>query len=248
VATRFRDANLKIHRAYKHLIELEETVLSLQKKRTVTVQNNAETSHQELIHSIPNLQEALLNCSLISGDAIHNMRTALDFAWVQALGSRNIVVSDYSKFPIRTDRNSLEAALHGIQIDTRFPELFNSLMVDIQPCKGGNGEIIYDLHQLDIFDKHLLLLGLLPRAGIIGIVTRDKEGQIWKGSGISTESFGPFVIPFERDMRIEDEGELAFRVIIKEAGSLKNAPIQGLLLEFYESVKHIVQIMEGLCG
>src|SRR5713226_2447842 len=122
----FRDARLKDDRANKHVEELKAAIFSLKESNTARIEKNLETGHQELIHTLPGLEDALLNLSLIVGDAIHNLHTALDFAWVSTI-ERHIPAasSKFTKFPVRETREKLEAALHGAKIDTACPSLFN---------------------------------------------------------------------------------------------------------------------------
>ena len=47
------------------------------------------------------------------GDAIHILRTALDFAWIATLGHFNIPTNHFAKFPIRPSEKELTTALQG---------------------------------------------------------------------------------------------------------------------------------------
>src|SRR5712692_9389078 len=81
----FREARLKIDRANKHIADLKVAILALENTKSSTVQLNTKTGFQELIHAVPNLENACLNLSLIVGDAVHKLRTALDFVWVSTI-------------------------------------------------------------------------------------------------------------------------------------------------------------------
>ncbi len=161
----FRDARLKVQRADKHIEDLEAAILSLKESYTATVDENNETGHQELIHAIPEFAEAMDNLSLIAGDAIHNLRSALDFAWVSTL-KKHIPTADLdrAKFPVYPSRETLEGALNGININpTSNSAIFNCIVTDIQPYRGGKLlEVPSTLNKLDICDKHLVLLELHP--------------------------------------------------------------------------------------
>src|ERR1700730_11338172 len=173
----FKDARLKIKRADKHIADLETAIGLLKENCTATIEINPETTHQNLIHTVPKFTEAMDDLSLIAGDAIHNLRSALDLAWMNILGicvptaDRN-----FAKFPIRSTRQDVEAALNGIQINsTTNSKIFNCIVTYMQPYGGGKfNEIAATLHKLDICDKHLVLLELNPIAGISGILVKDQ--------------------------------------------------------------------------
>jgi len=184
----FRDSRHKIERANQYFSELKSAILRLQKDYTSSVFTHTDTGVQELLHQIPNLERSLLKLSLIVGDAVHNLHAALDFAWISTI-ERNLpgTKTEHSKFPIRKSKKELEDALHGIEIDTTFPTLYRRIMSDIQPYEQGRSGVIYVLHELDILDKHLLLLELTPHAGIRSIVIRDQSGEVFRGSGMTVE-------------------------------------------------------------
>jgi hypothetical protein len=156
----YKDARLKLKRAKKHIADFTAAVNALEDACTATVEYHAQGG-QSLKHEIPDADNALDDLSLIAGDAIHNLRSALDFAWYDTI-SRCLPdkLSDKTKFPVMKTRQDLEGTLHGIEVDTRCPRLFECMVTQIQPYKGGDNSIIWTLHDLDISDKHLLLLSL----------------------------------------------------------------------------------------
>jgi len=246
----FRDARLKIDRAKKHIADMQTAILVLEKSKTATVQRNTETRYQELVHDIPGWETALLNMSLIAGDALHNLRVALDYAWASAI-ERYVpnAVSGFNKFPVLRTRKEVEAALCGIKIDTACPALFDAVLSEIsnvQPYERGQNGVIWALHQLDIFDKHLLLLGLRPFAGIKGIVVKDADGDVVHGPTLGTETAPPYVITFHNKVEIQNKGELVFEVTIEEAGVFKGLGILDLLATFSQYVLYVVQLFEKL--
>jgi hypothetical protein len=243
----FRDARLKIQRANKHFADLRTDIVSLETTYAVTVENNPDTGHKELVHTIPNFDETCLNLSLIIGDVIHNLHTALDFAWVSTIEiNAPEINSKFTKFPVRKTREELEAALRGVKVDILSPALFTLIVSDIQPFEAGQSGVIYPLHELDISDKHLLLLELVPYAGIKGIVIRDKDGQIFRGSGMTVQSSGPYIVPFERDTEIEDKGELSVAITVKDAGIFHGLEVLDMLSGFSQYVNYVVHLLEKL--
>lgn len=49
----------------------------------------------------------------------------------------------------------------------------------IQSYPGGNGELIFHLHNLDIEDKHRLLIAHRQFTVISGITLKNEEGEEW---------------------------------------------------------------------
>jgi hypothetical protein len=244
----FRDAHLKIKRADKHIADLKGAIVSLKESSSVAVQENAHTGVKELIHTLEFAKYAD-DIALIAGDAIHNLRSALDFAWVCML-RKHVPTADLdrAKFPIYPTLEDLKGALNGIGINAASnAAIFNLLIADIQPYKTGKyGGIAYSLHKLDITDKHLVLLGLFPSAGIKGIVVEDENGEIIQGFGAMTNEGPPYVIPFGRNMRIKDEGKLTFDIVLQDTGFYDFMETTEILSKFSEAVGYFVQFMENL--
>lgn len=243
MAAYFRDARLKIERANKHLSDVEAAILSLEKGSTATVQNDPGAEFQELQHTIPDLERKLLDISLIVGDLLHNCRSALDFAWVGLMERCEIQRTSHTKFPIVDTKPRLEGILKDVEV--RFPDLFREIVSDIQPYKGGNG-LLWILNDLDISDKHLLLLSATPVAMIRNIVLEDKSGQLHHGNGFQIRTTGPYTMRFIKDVEIKDKGKLSFGVTIKEAGMLENLELKRFLPFFPETTLQIVEALERL--
>lgn len=193
MAAQFRDARLKIKRANKHIADLERAILSLKESHTVTVQPNEQTGYQELIHMLK-YDDAADDIALIAEDAVHNLKSALDFAWVSLLKKHLPSAGlDRAKFPIYPTRESLVGALNGIHINpTSNAAIFDLIVSDIQPYEEGKyGGVAYILHKLDIADKHLLPLGVHPLAGIEGIVVQQDDGEVIHGFGATHHPRAP---------------------------------------------------------
>jgi hypothetical protein len=135
----FHGARLKVDRANKHIEEIDRNIRNLSDPDTHTVTAGVDPhTGQKLIHyDIP--QNIPTNLALVIGDAVHNLRTALDYAWLQTI--ERVVpsaVSDFAKFPIYPSLKVLEAALKGRKIDTVSPRLYELIVSHLKPYGGGD--------------------------------------------------------------------------------------------------------------
>jgi len=78
----FHDALLKIERADKHITDLESIVSSLPDRDVISTEIDPKTGGSSIKHHIPGLDGILTDLSLIAGDAVHNLRVSLDYAWL----------------------------------------------------------------------------------------------------------------------------------------------------------------------
>lgn len=156
---------LKIDRADKHIQEIEAWndcgVFN------INMYSLLEEAEPDGIHKIKKIRHRfrgevpndILACI---GDAIHNMRSALDhLACVIALRHNpNIFLKDIPSFPIK--RSEEEFIKSSTQILKYFGADGLHFFSSLQPYNGGNGEkgmpLLWAIHRLDITDKHRTLL------------------------------------------------------------------------------------------
>lgn len=81
MATPYGAARLKLNRAKKHTIDAQTAIVALENAYAPAIEQHPDTGAQSLIHDVPDTREPIENLSLVIGDAIHNLRSALDYAW-----------------------------------------------------------------------------------------------------------------------------------------------------------------------
>ncbi len=192
---RFEGARLKIDRAEKHLVDLEAALLALPNAYRSSIQRDANTGAQSVIHEPTEAVATIRNdLALITGDCVHHLRTALDHAWTIVVTRIDPGrVGHWSKFPLQRTLKELEDTLKGLEIDTSNPVLFKFLTSTVKAYETGNDDL-WSLHRLDITDKHRLLLPLLPTAWITNIAVKNQAGDIVKGSTLMTTGPGPYQV------------------------------------------------------
>jgi hypothetical protein len=120
-------------------------------------------------------------------------------------------------------------------------------MSSIQPYDGGHNRAVWTLHDLDISDKHLLLLGLDPIGHIAGISVRDSNGELHRGHSVPSPGMnGKYTIIYERGLKVEDQGKLSVAVILQEAGIYQPVPVETLLSSFCNFTLYTVQLLENI--
>jgi hypothetical protein len=96
--------------------------------------------------------------ALIVGDIVHNLRTALDLLatdLARANGQTSKTAIGETYFPISANRDEFEAS--GLRKIKRLSDTDRQRITALKPYKGGN-DALWQLHQLDIMDKHTLLI------------------------------------------------------------------------------------------
>ena len=242
----FFDARLKIDRANEHIGDVEAEVFALERHYVSSIEIDRGTRAQSIKHECPGLLDRLSDIALITGDAVHNLRTALDYAWMAVLAALKLTPTKYTKFPFGDTFEALNKTLSERKIDRTSPALFEKLVTDIQPYCGGN-DLLWTLHRADITDKHKLLLPVSHCTGASGVRIEDENGVVQTGDLLPRYgSQGVILFDFPPNVKIKDNGKISVSVILLDGPNLAGIPILEELGLLSDSAFNAVKSLEGV--
>ncbi|MGA8353730.1 MAG: hypothetical protein WB698_06150 [Solirubrobacteraceae bacterium] len=152
---------LKIKRANKHIKDLERHIVTFEETNPYEVITQDNPQDAECYQGIFKIRKPIPRCiSLITGDAIHNLRSALDHLACAAVSIRGTVTTD-TAFPIW--RKSSIPTVHDYKALVLgkvkgAPQPFIDLLLGLQPYERGLHDDLWAIDYLDITDKHKLLI------------------------------------------------------------------------------------------
>ncbi len=194
---------------------------------------------------------------IIIGDVVHNLRSSLDHLAWQAVGAG----TQTTAFPIwRGDgqptpkqlkdhvKEKLKGSLHTV-IDA---------VIALEPYSGGKGDLLWKLHQLDIYDKHRLLIPVVSVNESVGF---DPTAALRRIPGFEDVPSMPislrpadrpplkdgvelFIAPiehFDQDYKLNYTVELVFQ----EPKAVKGKPI-SILKQISKATKDVVSTVGAL--
>lgn len=212
----FRGSRLKIERGKKHVFELK-SVLGRYVKENVYRGAEQHGSEGEIrLLQIIRTEPLPNEIPLIIGDAIHNLRAALDMAIWDSIPPehRDRTVM----FPICETPEALQTQLEKGKIGAHAPRIADIIINDIKSTKHGNS-YLYGLHVLDIMDKHRLVIPVIDTI------------KLERASGSST-SDGEF---FDRDFIIQ----------WLRKGEATSTPPAEIQIEDYQDVIFTIRFRKG---
>lgn len=151
-------ARLKVNRANKHVLDLEASIRAFGKTNPyyAVAKDNPKTGKREWRIRVE--REIPPTLAAITGDAIHNLRSALDHLMGQLVIANGGQPDSKTEFPIGRDET------HYKSMRARKTKGASKAALDLidglKPYKGGN-DALWRIHQLDVVDKHRLLLTVL---------------------------------------------------------------------------------------
>jgi hypothetical protein len=243
----YAGARLKIHRANQHIADLKAAVGALPDRYSSTIEIDHNIPAQSIKYDFPEAQLLIQQAALITGDAIHNLKTALDYAWMVTMQRLAPAVprNKFTKFPVRDSATELEHALRGAKIDLASPPLFNCVLSQIKPYSAGN-KLVFSLHRLDIADKHHLLLPLITHSGIEDIEVENEMGVRVRGGTYLIEGDGPYYVTFRMEHKIHNKGKLSAHIVLNDGSLLKGLEVSDALNLLSNQTLHVVETFEAI--
>lgn len=233
----------KIQRAEKHIADFQSRVVALIDSDAVSIEVNPET-RQEFIKHDPRDKTAAVDIGLIIGDAIHNLKCALDFAWLDSLERLSLPTEPYSKLPVFPSKEQLERVLFGGKVHAANPRLCPFLINEIKPYEGGNGAIWF-IHKLDIDDKHRLLIQVTHYLSINGIELENQAGNIESGNSRGTWQSPPWHIHIPDGFKVKNHGKLGLKMLFDQATPTHHLDIEAMLLWFKHETVRVTESLEA---
>jgi hypothetical protein len=176
----FDGARSKIKRAYKHIRDFDREFQAF-------IQGNPYSFTMEGHHAymawLLTLDQPIPDeLMLIVGDALHNIRAALDHcAWeliseIDRFAPENRQERAFVSFPRgRADRQQYESAIDGMKT---LPDDTLRLLKELAVYPGGAGDIFLKLDDLDVTDKHKVIVPVVGEFRISGVIEhRVSRGQ-----------------------------------------------------------------------
>lgn len=185
---------LKSQRAYKHLFDAKTAINEyLGDPKPYDIARDEESEPGKLLFWITLHEEPPPLISLAAGDAIHNLRSALDHI-VYEISSKRETDPVHTGFPLFSEeadwdkrrKNGARQINSGLYRLRLLPEEAVTLIYNLQPWPrpepwepdmfGPNRERLRELHTLDIADKHKNLNLAVLHVDMVGIGTeRDSD-------------------------------------------------------------------------
>jgi hypothetical protein len=243
----FRDAKLKIEWANQHIQQMQKLVAAFFKSDfcKLSVQTYAETGENflrfETTKTLP--REA----SLVIGDIIHHLRSALDYVMWETITMGGNVPTKFISFPVRKTRRQLVDAVNGGDIKLAGADIIDMIVNVIKPYADEGGDTaVWALHRLDITDKHRLLIPVVKVVAVRGVDAEDESGNVTRGNTFSISRDGWFfAIGTPTQLHITNYGQPTGDIFFGQREEVVGGqPIVPKLLQLSQLVADIVEAFE----
>jgi hypothetical protein len=247
----FDGARLKIRRAKHHVEDARKEIQQFLSRRPyrLIVETDSDPRFQRVVlrhgECIP------YDIALIIGDAVHNLRSALDHMACELVRS-NGQPDDYVTFPVQgtKTKNKFNGTIKNFKARKDVIDLIRAL----EPYPDGAGSAIVGLHDIDIVDKHRLLV---PTGRVIGR-SAAAYTTIIKGSTVTLllptdkrilmrDRDKLTRIPAVKSLTDGDELNASFDIAFDTGTCFESEPVTQILYELSDYLAEIIEAFASLC-
>jgi hypothetical protein len=251
---------LKVKRADKHILELQNALLSFKASNPHRFSAKRDPQTRKLHYYVESMQPVPEEIALICGDILHNLRNALDHLVCRLveIGDGAKAITTSTAFPAFLTPDKYKAGRDG-KVKGMRPEAIKAID-ELEPYEGGAGDILWHLHKLNIVDKHRLIftVGMAPTEMNVGKHLGAKHmAELLKAKNLDPADFPDFpnvYAPFperkplkvgddlyisEPDAEVDENLEFLLDVAFAESGVAEGESI-------LETVQKMADVVEGI--
>ena len=254
---RLKHVTLKVARASEHVGNLEQELRAFLDSEPYKVEAKHDPATRKLVYYVTSAEATPDRLSLIAGDAIQNLMSALDHLAYQIVCSDtgdNPPNPNWIYFPIADNAAKYEAKKRG-KMEGAHQESFDAIDA-LNPYKGGN-DLLWKLYRLNNIEKHRLLLTVGSQAAGINlgqIMASHLDGAFPAEAVEQIESMNVFLNPADKGFPLKPGFELyigavdekpnpkqqfRFAIALSEPGIIDGKPL-------LETLNQLTTLVEGI--
>jgi len=234
----FDNSKLKIKRAQEHIDELNRLIDFFIKTDFCAISSETDPKTGSYTLSFSVTKSLPDDIALVIGDAVHNLRGALDLLLYE------IIADESTHFPFYPDRESLVASKRYRFIEKAAPEVARYIADTVKPYETGN-RALWGLHRLDIIDKHHLLIPTLQVTGITIFDAVANNNVVIKDQHIAIEGIGRInAIRGPGKLHIKSYGKPEISILFGPETPFHGQPVLEVLIMRVVDIQKIVTAFE----
>ncbi len=255
---------VKIDRAKQHMVELRKEIKNFSDTHPYKISTKRDPLTNHLIYYVARAESLPLQISLITGDIIHNLRSALDHLayelFIVNLG--NATNARHIYFPIAENFELYKK--NKIEMTKGITQKAKDLIDTVRPYKGGSNTI-WEIHRLDIIDKHRSILLVILKSSLKSVDLGPDMLERMKKS-IPNLGFPEFSLPvqpadnlfplevsdelYDAGLDAEENQKIRFEfnpnIIFNEQGIIEGKPLIETIQSMIDEVENLVPKFESL--
>jgi hypothetical protein len=238
----FAGSRLKIKRSQRHIDEVNSMFAAFLNTDfcKLHIEVDPDTGNNTLkLDSIAKLPPEI---ALAVGDAIHNLRTAMDHVAFHALGDD----ADWISFPMGKKSDDFIATRQYRGIKEALPDFADLIADVIKPYEGGDYRL-WEIGALDNLDKHRLMLPVVSIQALTGINAKDENNNTFTNLTFAIGEGGVLrAIQTASKMTITSYGKPTANIFFGKGTAAEGKAVIPSLTEFSSFTLKAVEALEAV--
>jgi hypothetical protein len=236
----FVGSRLKVKRAERHIEEVKSLFGHFLKTDFCKVHIEVDPDTGNNLLKLDSIAKAPPEIALAVGDAIHNLRTAMDHVAFDILGT----TADWISFPVGKKRDDVIATRQHRAIKAAIPDLADFIADTIKPYLGGDFAL-WEIGTLDNLDKHRLTLPVVSIQALTGVSAEDENGNRFTNNTLVVGEGGVLrAISTYAKMKITSYGNPAADILFGKGTAAEGKPVIPTLAEFAQLTLQAINALE----
>lgn len=253
---RLASIRVKVERAKKHIGDLDAELRTFYDAKPCGIGAKRDPQTRRPIYYVTRVSDTPVAVAAITGDALHNLRSALDHLAYQlvSVGKGSAGPFDYVYFPIAESAKKYETGKMR-KIQGMRPAAIKAIDA-VKPYQGGN-DTLWFLHKLDNVDKHRFLIAVTSVFQSVDV--RRPLLRMLTQQGVPADvalptDFNIHLLPEQRlhpvkagdilftdlpDAEVDKKMQFRFHVAFGEPGIFEGEPL-------LETLQHVADLVDNL--
>ncbi len=261
---RLEGVEAKVKRAKHHVRELNDVLQAFFAAHPYVIGTKRNPETRQLIYYLVSVREVPTMVDVIAGEVLQNLRSALDHLAYQLVlvGTAQPGPFNHVYFPIFNSAKEYESGKLG-QIKGMRQDAIDAIDA-IKPYKGGN-DTLWQLHRLNVVDKHRLLvtvgssfqsldIGPTLSRGLRALIPDEQKRAAMPDLSLFLRpqdnlfplKAGDELFIDQPDAEPDEHQQIRFAVVINEPGVLEGEVIVETLRQMVDLVDHVVLVFRPL--
>jgi len=240
----FEGSRLRINRANQHIRDLKAALEAYCKTDFCRIGVDAEAREGISVLRLETIRPLPGDVPLMLGDAIHNLRTALDFLACDIVRSGGKQPTRYTRFVFDSSREKLVVGLASGPMKAARPDLLDLIVDKIRPYKGGD-EALYGLNDLDIDERHRPIVPVFVVTTLHTVSIREQNKNIVKIGKLEIGERGEFTVPATSGpVQLANYASASFQAQFDKGHAFEGQPLIPTLQRLAQSVSGVVGMVQ----
>ena len=241
----FSSARQKVARAKKQIFEIDDILEGHFANAGCQLVCERGPDSRYSVRIIANIEMPEV-CSVIIGDVVHNLRSALEHVASDLIAAKegNNARSG-SMFPMGEKMIELENYVKNNKLTALYPEFADIVLNQIRPSKEGN-RVLWACGKLWNIDKHRLPIVSVAVTYVENLRFRDERNNVITASAEVIEGKIIKLAKLSTPIKIIDNGRMHFCAYLDEADVLEHESLFDVLMHMHDEVQKSIDLLEPL--